>query len=354
MPQPSLIADPDLITAEWLSSILNHAGVDCQVTGFTSTTIGTGQVGENVRFSLQGSGNLPNSVVGKFASRDPVSKQTGIAQLNYRREVFFYQHLQDKVDIQTPRIYFTAIDDATHDFVIMMEDLAPGEQGDQLGGCDADTAALAMEQLALLQGPCWNGKNLPKSELLSENRADGGAMMKALYDMVSPGFLDRYGHRLTTDEKNMVQSVGENMMNYVAGAPNAISLIHIDYRLDNMMFGGPYPITVVDWQSLALGCPLNDAAYFLGTSMVETDRRAHEKELLKLYHDGLNRYDVSLTFEDCWHYYRHYAPAGLVMAVIASMIVGETERGNDMFMVMAKRSASMCYDHNSIDVIQNG
>jgi hypothetical protein len=29
------------------------------------------------------------------------------------------------------------------------------------------------------------------------------------------------------------------------------------------------------------------------------------------------------------------------MALIASMIVGETERGNEMFMVMAKRSIEM-------------
>ena len=66
---------------------------------------------------------------------------------------------------------------------------------------------------------------------------------------------------------------------------------------------------------------------------------------------GLTSYNVSLTWDECWQYYRHYAPAGLIMAVIASMIVGETERGNDMFMAMAKRSARMSRELDSLEVI---
>jgi hypothetical protein len=42
----------------------------------------------------------------------------------------------------------------------------------------------------------------------------------------------------------------------------------------------------------------------------------------------------------------------MIMAVIASMIVGETERGNDMFMVMAKRSAHMSRELDAIGAIR--
>ena len=38
--------------------------------------------------------------------------------------------------------------------------------------------------------------------------------------------------------------------------------------------------------------------------------------------------------------YRLGAPAGYVMAVIASMLVVQTDRGDDMFMVMARGSAA--------------
>jgi hypothetical protein len=40
----------------------------------------------------------------------------------------------------------------------------------------------------------------------------------------------------------------------------------------------------------------------------------------------------------------------LIMAVIASMIVGETDRGNDMFMAMATRSSQMSSELESLKV----
>jgi hypothetical protein len=41
------------------------------------------------------------------------------------------------------------------------------------------------------------------------------------------------------------------------------------------------------------------------------------------------------------------------MAVIASMIVGETDRGNAMFMTMAKRSAKMCVELETLALLGN-
>ena len=92
-------------------------------------------------------------------------------------------------------------------------------------------------------------------------------------------------------------------------------------------------------------------AYFTGTSVHEAQRRDLDESLLRCYFDELNRYDVDLSWDDCWLRYRHFAPAGLIMAVIASMIVGETDRGNDMFMAMAKRSARMSSELGSIDLL---
>ncbi|MDA0978639.1 MAG: phosphotransferase [Proteobacteria bacterium] len=353
MSKPGLISDPGAITSEWLNAVLDYAGISASVTGFEADSIGTGQVGENVRFKLSGTGDLPASLVGKFPSPDPVSRQTGITQLNYKREVHFYNNLQATLNIQTPEVLFAEVDQETHDFVIIMEDLAPGRQGDQLAGCDASQAETAMIELAHLHGPRWGDDSLVDGEIVTRNSADGGQMLKALYDMVTPGFLDRYQSRLTGEEQEMVSLVGENLIAYMSQYQGPMTLIHIDYRLDNMMFDGPYPLAVVDWQSIAYGCAMNDAAYFIGTSLREDERKSAEEALLRAYHETLRGYDVDCSWETCWHYYRHFAPAGLIMAVIASMIVGETDRGNDMFMAMAKRSARMCRDLDTIDVIRS-
>ncbi len=90
----------------------------------------------------------------------------------------------------------------------------------------------------------------------------------------------------------------------------------------------------------------------MGTSVIEDERGRLEEELVRQYFDTLSGYNVSMDWDECWHYYRHYAPAGMIMAVIASMIVGETERGNDMFMVMAKRSAHMSRQLDAIGAIR--
>ena len=331
-----------MITTTWLNEILRLAGIEGKVTEFDATSIGTGQVGENVRFKLKGD-NVPQSIVGKFPSTDPVSKQTGIDQKNYLREVFFYREIQHTVDIQTPKVLFTDIDENTHDFVIMMEDLAPGRQGDQLAGCSVEDAALALEQLARLQGPRWGDAALLEYPLLTGTSQDT-QLLKELYQALKPGFLERYAHRLGDEYIDVVRRVGESLHTYNDLYTGPPGLIHIDYRLDNMMFGGPYPLTVVDWQSLSTGCPVADASYFLGTSVLPEARRAEERALLRHYLDVLRGYGVDWSEDDCLACYRNYAPAGLIMAVIASMIVGETERGNDMFMAMATRSAQMCLD----------
>jgi aminoglycoside phosphotransferase (APT) family kinase protein len=122
------------------------------------------------------------------------------------------------------------------------------------------------------------------------------------------------------------------------------SLIHIDYRLDNMIFGGVRPLTVVDWQSLGLGCPVQDASYFLGTCLDSDSRRQEERQLLRLYLDVLKSYGVEMSEDECFSLYRNYAPSGFITAVFGTTLFEQTKRGNEMFMAMATRSCQMCID----------
>ena len=97
-----------------------------------------------------------------------------------------------------------------------------------------------------------------------------------------------------------------------------------------------------------MGCPIQDVSYFMGTSLTIDVRQKEERALINHYLDVLNYYGANLSFDDCFRYYVNFAPAGMIMALIASMIVGETERGNDMFMVMAKGSIALCLDHERL------
>jgi len=317
------------------------------------TNIGTGQVGQNIRFELDYSeGEGPASVVGKFASDDPVSRQTGIAVNDYLKEVLFYQQLNPGLDITTPDILFSAIDLSQPDhFVLMMEDLAPAHPGDQLAGCSADEASLALGELTGLSGPRWCDATLRELDWLApaERRQ---SVPTTLWDMTFPGFLERYQSRMSSDHIDLARHLGDRFLFYSKPVTDAFTLVHIDYRLDNMMFGGPYPLAVVDW-SPSIGSGAADAAYFMGTGLEAEDRRNCEFSLVKEYHQRLTSYGVdNYDFDTCWLDYRHSSFAGLVMAVIASMIVAQTARGDDMFMVMARRSADMALELDALKTLR--
>lgn len=340
-----VVFDPGAVTPQWLTLALAKGGITCRVTGFEASAIGNGMLGEIVRFVLEGDG-VPDSVIGKFPSRDPVSRLSSEQLQIYVREVFFYTTLSKTVDVQTPRVHFADCNDTGNEFVILMEDLAPGAPGDPLVGCDIDQAALALEQLARLQGPRWGDESLRQYPLLGHRTGRGNAPSDATHRFVKAQarFLDRYAGRLTDDCIARVPALGETMGAYESWYTGPLGLVHADYRVDNMLFGGPYPLAVIDWQTLSLDCPMRDASYFLGTCMRTQDRRREERQLLNHYLEVLRSYAVDLSWDDCFACYRHHAPAGLIMAVMATMIVGDTDHSDELFATMARRSNRMTRD----------
>ena len=351
MIEPALVADPDLVTAEWLTDVLRHGeAIDdgTAVAAFDAKAIGTGQVGENVRYSLTYEGGTgPATIVAKFASRDQVSASTGVATRTYDTEVSFYRDLAATVDISRPHCFFSAIEFGTANVVLVMEDLAPAEQGDQITGCTMEQAAVAIDEAAKLHGPRWGDPTLLEHPWLAERAAETGGtamMLPAFWD----GFVERY--RATLDPATI--EAGPRLMALVGSLasyqPAALTVVHGDYRLDNMLFDpdpGGRPLTVVDWQTVRLGLGPSDVAYFMGNAFEPEVRRTCERALVERYHRALIGYGIDdYSFDRCWDDYRRSSYASLMMAVFASMMVGRTDRGDAMFMAMANRSAAMAAD----------
>ncbi len=354
-----LIDNPDDVTADWITDVLAHAGYTGTVADFTKKNVGTGQVGQNVRFALSFAGDhtAPDTIVGKFPSSDPESRAAGVSQLTYKREANFYRHILPTVEIQTPVPLFVAFDDDSHNFVLMMEDLAPAEQGDQITGCDAGHAELAMDQIAKLHGPRWGDESLDDIEWLSGSSKASLSLTPDLYMFFWNGFKDRYADRLTQDELDLGTEFSGFFERYAGTYDGPRCVTHGDYRLDNMLFGTPdggYPLAVVDWQTVGYGPGALDVSYFIGAGLLPEDRRAHEKALVERYHQGLQSFGVAdYSWDALWHDYRRFSFSGYVMAVIASMLVGRTERGDDMFMAMAKRHAQQAFDHDALTLVKS-
>jgi aminoglycoside/choline kinase family phosphotransferase len=272
---------------------------------------------------------------------------------NYVKEVNFYRHLVDGLKIRTPRVFYADIDDSGVSFVLLMQDMTPAVQGDQLAGCTPDVARAALREMVGLHAPRWNDAKLREYDWLYVDPGESRSSSVQMLPMLWAGFRDRYAYRLTDEVMTVGTKLFENIGGYVADAGGPKTIVHGDYRLDNLLLGpGPDDVAVVDWQTIALGPAASDAAYFIGAGLLPDVRREHEDDLLRGYYDELVAAGVrDFTFDECRRDYRRATFSGLVMAVGASMLVERTDRGDEMFMVMAERHAGHALDLDALALL---
>jgi len=350
------IRRPAAIDAAWLTAVLQGAGVDAVVAAFEAKNVGTGQIGESVRFKLtyaRDADDAPRSLVGKFPSPDETSRGTGIMLGNYLREVRFYQQLAPSARVQTPRCWFTDTDPTGGEFVLMMEDLAPAEQGDQLRGVSLDQARLVVEQAARLHASFWGDESLDDLPWVQGAKAaPASAVTPELVSGLWQGFRARYADRLQPHWIEVGEALTRRWSRLGEREQGPRTLAHHDFRPDNMMFGtaaGGHPVTVLDWQSFTYAVGATDVAYFLAGALSHDVRRAHEMELLALYHAELTRLGVTgYSMDDLRRDYGVGAFQLFLTAFFASMVVIQTPRGDDMFMQMLGSAADHILDHEAL------
>ncbi len=351
------IRPPQAIDAAWLTAMLREAGVDAQVDGVRARPIGTGQIGDSVRFELSyahAPADAPASLVGKFPAAGAESRATGVRLGNYFREVRFYQQLAPTARISTPRCWRADVDEASHDFVLIMEDLAPAEPGDQLKGVSLEQARQVIVQAAKLHASHWDDDGLEALPWVSGSKAaPASAATDDAAAMLWQAFKARYGPRLQAEWSEVGDRLTANFGRVGALREGPRCLTHNDFRPDNMMFAtsaGGRAVTVLDWQSFAYGVGATDVAYFLAGALPTEVRRAAEPELLGLYHRTLLAEGVSGYGAD--ELARDYARGGYLLfltAFFAAMIVTQTPRGDDMFIQMLSSAAQHMLDHGALD-----
>ena len=351
-----LVGSPAEVGVEWMDAALSAAGLapGGSLASLSGTAIGTGKVGEIIRYALrwrvQGAG--PSSVIGKFASPDEASRRAGLMTGTYAREVSFYRRLAGAVELRVPACHGVEFDAASGNFVLVLEDLTPARQGDQLKGCSVDEAALALEALPGLHAPHWGGRRLAGESWLAVRRANA-AGLGAIYDRLVDAFAARFAQRLGAEVIAAVRRLQGRVPRWLALDAEPFTLLHGDYRVENMLFGArgaSFPFAVVDWQTVQIGPGLSDVAYFLGAGLAVEERRKHEVELVDVYVAAMKARGVELDWERSWSEYRAHAVAGLHMAVVASQLVGRDARSDEMFCVMAERHAAHALDLDCFDL----
>ena len=339
------------LTAEWVGSVMAAHGYGT-VKEVSVAPIGTGQIADSARIGITwGDGpSGPDSVVAKVTAASEDSRQAGMTTRTYEVEVGFYSSLAAELPVRTPRCYWAGFDPSQAAYGVVLEDVAPAHQGDQVGGCSLEEAVAALDELALLHAPRWGDSSLESLPWLHVGGRDRGAGLGAILAMFLPGFLERYESRMTPEVVALIPKFLEVMDHYGAGVAAAPTVLHGDFRNDNLMFGLER-VVVLDWQTVSIGAALSDVSYFLGGSLLPDQRRQHEEQLVRGYLDRIRSMGVDMDWDRCWLDYRRYAFAGLIMAMFASMVVTRTDRGDAMFIAMADRAGQHALDMDSLSLI---
>jgi len=307
---PPIPLTPGDVTPEWLtaaltdSSVLRHGRVSEARWQRVGQDYGfTGIIGRVQLRYRNARGDPPASLIAKLPmaidadasgyrraqERDPERMDRYYARCE--REARFYR----KTPVAfAPTLFYAAVDREQRRVVLLLEDVSGGRQGDVLHGCSVEDAELVIDHVAPFHASWWGDRaaadGFPRPGPDPQARQTRYA---ARVDHV----VDMYRGRIPPEVHEIAEQL-RTQLGAVAAALEARSatLIHGDLHLDNMIFdtrGRGRSVTVLDWQTVALGSPAWDVAMFLSSSLSVEDRRAAEGDLLDRYVRQLSSHGVS-------------------------------------------------------------
>src|SRR6478752_668010 len=344
---------PDDVTPAWLGSVLGADVADVDV-----TAIGTGQTGATyrVRAAYAADSDLPATFAIKLSAQDDAVRER--VALGYRSEVEYYARVADRMSIPVPPCFYFEISYYGADFVLILADMAPAVQGDQIAGCSAQEASLAVEALAGLHGPSWcdpgwmelAGIAMPKP---GDDAAASG--LGEISQMAGGILLDKLGDDITDKDKETLTAAMSLVTPWLKAEPTRYALMHGDYRLDNMLFDPDRTrITVVDWQTVGIGLPGRDLAYFTATSLAPDARSEIEHDLVGKYHQALLGYGITdYDFDTCWRDYRLGTVQAPLLTGLGFAFAASTDRGDEMMLTMLHRACRAIRELDTLELIRS-
>ncbi len=334
------------MTATWLSQALGR-----QVTAVAAERIGTGQTGAAYRLAID-STDGPLTLVAKVGAGDASARRR--VRNGYRSEVGFYRDIASTVEVATPRCWYGAITADSLAFTLLLDDLAPRRPGVQAAGCTIGQARLAVSNLAALHAGRWNDESVFDLSFLTRPTAAGAEYVGSMVAAATETFVARFAAELDGTDVDTLRTAAAVMTRWHQARPFPFSVLHGDYRLDNLLFDpAGADVVAVDWQTLAVGPPMRDLAYFLGTSLSVDDRRAAERGLVTDYHEalcarGVSGYDAGRCFDD---YRLGQLQGPMITTMGCAFATGDRSvAADEMFLAMARRSCAAIRDLDSLEL----
>ncbi len=351
------------LTAEWFTQIL--------ATGATVTEVRCEEIGADIGFMGEvhrchltwapraGDGDAaavrPASVIVKTPTQIPENFAAGDALRSYEREIVVYQKLRTTLGIPMPGYYHGAMDPdpapwvqrplfflfdhlsvrginwviarflklsgkSKRRYILVIEDFADARAPTQMLGGSLDDARRSLEVLARFHAANWMRSDAMQHYRYIWPVDTVPRVGQASYVRNRDEFVERFGPVLGDGMLERLDAIQERVPEICSRlAAEPWTLLHGDYRLDNVLFRPNGEMVVLDFQGLGSGRPAVDVAYFITTALT-AEHRHEEEPLLRTYHDALVAAGVSsYSFDELVH------DGQLAKELLAHRLVGSAD-----------------------------
>lgn len=341
--QPYIPQRSDELTAAWFTEVLDN--------GSTVVAVRAENIGEDIGFmgevhrchltweSDGSNGDLPDSVIVKTPTQVDENFAVGDGMQAYEREIAVYQTLRTTLGLPMPDYFYGAMDPnpapwldrpilflfdhlpirgvnwviaqflklaskSKRRYVLVIEDIVDARPATQLAGGSLEDAHRALGVLAAFHATNWMRQDATEHyrNIWPLNRAS--RVFQASYLRNRSTFVERFGTSLGSEmvaRLDEIQERSPEISDALAAEP--WTLLHGDYRLDNLLFRPNGEIVVLDLQGVSRGRPGFDVTYFITTALT-AEHREEEEHLLRTYHDalvaaGIESYSWEQLVVDC-------------------------------------------------------
>ncbi len=333
-------------------------GADQRVDALETVSLGqaAGLLGELYRLSPTYSADAtgPASLVVKLPSTDPQQRGVADALGFYKREITFYNEHADGLPFAIPRSYGAIQAGDSTDFVLLMEDVGHLDQIDQVAGASLDQARAAIANVARLHAGWWQHPDL---ELMAETFIPLSA---PIYRAALPGIFDsgwavcreKEAAELTPEVIEFADNYGSTLPFLLDELATPATLVHGDFRGDNLLFDRDGALTILDFQITGIAAGMYDIAYFACQSIATDVRRGNDDELVRLYVDTLAAEGVDLPLELATRKYRLATAFCLIYAVTSYQAYDAFDgRQHQLMSSMLRRTVQSMIDNDSLSLI---
>lgn len=355
-------ASPAELTPDWYTTALRSTGTIADGTSVTAASaepigVGVGILSLLWRVTLTYEGGEgPATAVLKLPHTVAGARQTADAFSFYGREVNFYREVGHRTPLGNPTLYASNYDPETKDFMLLLEDVGARKQYDQLDGCPVEDALIAAKELASHHAWYWQDQEIidadwtfrtcdpPNPQALPPTLRESWPLIEGEFAHLLPGPMLDAARRMPDACVELLERLSEP----------PLTLLHGDYRLDNLFFdpGAEDPVVAIDWQICGLGRAPYDIAYFMSQSLTPEDRKAADEQVLRTYHEGLRAGGVEdYSYDQCWEDYR----LGILFCACYPLNAGALDLVNDraraLFEAMLTRSVAAITDLDALDLM---